>query len=139
MRKMFTHIYHDIISVENLLLAWQEFKRGKQKKEDVMLFERKRNLMSNILSLHYELKERTYTHGSYEHFVICDPKHRDIHKASVRDRLLHHAIYRLLYPFFDTTFIADSYSCRNEKGTHRAMNRFRYFAGKVSKYPFTIS
>lgn len=30
-------------------------------------------------------------------------------------------------------FIADSYSCRNEKGTHRAMNRFRSFAYRVSK------
>ena len=52
--------------------------------------------------------------------------------ASVRDRLVHHALYRQLYPFFDRTFISDSYSCRKEKGTHKAMNRFRNFARKVS-------
>ncbi len=51
----------------------------------------------------------------------------------VRDRLLHHAVYRRLYPFFDRTFIADSYSCQLGKGTHKAMNRFRTFAYKVSK------
>ncbi len=72
-------------------------------------------------------------HGGYVHFSITDPKPRNIHKATVRDRILHHAIYRLLYPFFDKTFIADSYSCRNNKGGHRAINKFRSFGNKVSK------
>lgn len=124
------HSYDDIISVENLLEAWQEFERGKKKKQDVVGF--KRHLMTNIVSLHKDLREKIYTHGTYHHFVVCDPKRRDIHKASVRDRLLHHALYRKLYPFFDTTFIADSYSCRDNKGTHRAMKRFDVFARKVS-------
>ena len=114
-----------------MLEAWKEFRSGKNKKSDVQIFER--HLMSNIISLHRDLKDRSYVHSSYEHFVICDPKRRDIHKATARDRLLHHALYRTLYPFFDRTFIADSYSCRNNKGTHKAMNRFRSFAGKVSK------
>jgi len=89
--------------------------------------------MDNIFSLHEELFNHTYNHGGYQAFKINDPKPRDIHKASVRDRLLHHAIYRILYPFFDRTFISDSYSCRLSKGTHRAINRFREFAYKVSQ------
>ena len=123
--------YEDIISVENLLDAWQEFKRGKSKRTDVQEFER--CLMKNVLELHRELSLGTYRHGGYHHFKISDPKPRDIHKAGVHDRLVHHALYRKLYPFFDRTFIADSYSCRLEKGTHKAMNRFRSFAHKVSK------
>ncbi len=83
--------------------------------------------------LHQELKNKTYLHGGYKHFKISDPKPRDIHKASVRDRLLHHAIYRQLYPFFDKTFISDSYSCRVGKGTHKAMDQFRRFSSQVSK------
>jgi retron-type reverse transcriptase len=83
--------------------------------------------------LHQELSSGTYRHGGYHAFKINDPKPRDIHKASVRDRLLHHALYRVLYPFFDRTFIADSYSCRVGKGTHKAMNRFRCFFYEVSK------
>ena len=92
-----------------------------------------RDLMRNVLALHRDLATDAYRHGGYHHFKIADPKPRDIHKASVRDRLVHHALYRQLYPFFDTTFITDSYSCRREKGTHRAMNRFREFAYQVSK------
>lgn len=88
--------------------------------------------MDNILALHEDLKSKTYEHGGYQAVKINDPKPRDIHKASARDRLVHHALYRILYPFFDTLFIADSYSCRKEKGTHRALDRFRSFARTVS-------
>lgn len=125
------HSYEDIISLENLLAAWREFVRGKRKKKDVQ--ELQHQLMTNLLALHRELKDGTYRHGEYNAFKISDPKPRDIHKASVRDRLVHHAIYRILYPFFDRTWIADSYSCRTRKGTHRAMNRFRSFVYKVSR------
>lgn len=130
-RKKETKIcYQDIISVENLLDAWREFVRGKKKKCDVQAFQYA--LTDNILALHADLKSKAYVHGGYEAFKVSDPKPRDIHKASVRDRLLHHAIHRILYPYFDRTFIADSYSCRIGKGVHRALNRFRSFGWKVS-------
>ncbi len=90
-------------------------------------------LADNILSLHNDLKNKTYVHGGYYAFNISDPKPRNIHKASVRDRLLHHAIYRKLYPNFDQRFIYDSFSCRKFKGTHRAMRRFKSFVYKVGQ------
>jgi retron-type reverse transcriptase len=127
----FIHDYNYIISLENLLEAWQEFLCRKRKRLDVQEFER--NLMGNVIQLHTELNDFSYIHSGYKHFKISDPKPRDIHKATAKDRLLHHAIYRQLYPFFDKTFIADSYSCRNHKGTHKAINRFRSMAQKVSK------
>ncbi len=100
-------------------------------RKDVLDFGR--NLMTNIITLHNELAAKAYKHSNYHAFNISDPKPRNIHKASVRDRLLHHALYRELYPFFDRTFIADSYSCRKYKGTHKAMERFRAFSCKVSR------
>src|SRR3989338_11244809 len=123
--------FEEIISIENLLLAWEEFLRGKRSRKDVQEFQLR--LMDNILSLHSNLKNKTYVHGGYYAFNISDPKPRSINKASVRDRLLHHAIYRILYPYFDKKFIHDSYSCRINKGTHKAINRFRDFFRKVSK------
>lgn len=127
---VFPHTYDNIISTENLLAAWKEFRRGKRSKRDVQEFQA--DLMHNILVLHRDLVGQTYCHGQYHHFRIADPKPRDIHKASVRDRLLHRALYRVLYPYFDTKFIHDSYSCRLGKGTHKAMHRFDSFARKVS-------
>ena len=119
-----------IASTENLIEAWQEFVAGKQKRIDVQEFSL--HLMDNAIALHREIISRSYRHGPYCAFSISDPKPRNIHKALVRDRLLHHAIYRKLYPFFDRTFIAHSYSCRENKGTHKALDCFDAFARRVS-------
>lgn len=123
--------FQDVVSLENLFLAWEEFIKEKKKKKDVMEFSV--HLSENIFNLHQDLKNKTYIHGLYHAFNISDPKPRNIHKATVRDRLLHHAIYRILYPYFDKKFIYDSYSCRKWKGTHRAIYRFDYFARKASQ------
>jgi RNA-directed DNA polymerase len=123
--------YNTIISLKNIHDAWREFSTGKKYKKDLSLFSL--NLSHHVYRLHEDLKNKTYNHGLYESFSINDPKPRKIHKACVRDRLLHHAVYRVLYPYFDRKFIFDSYSCRNNKGTHCAINRFREFARKVSK------
>ncbi len=128
---MNTTNFEKIISVDNLLLVWKEFLRGKRNKKDVQEFQL--HLMDNVLSLNNDLKNKTYVHGGYHAFNISDPKPRNIHKASVRDRLLHHAIYRILYLHFDKKFISDSFSCRLNKGTHKAINRFHDFSRKVSK------
>lgn len=128
---MFSIKYDDIISLDNLLLAWKEFKRGKKHKFDVQEFEFR--LMDNIISLHQDLKSHTYHHSGYHAFNLSDPKPRNIHKALVRDRLLHHALYRSLYWHFNKQFIHDSYSCRLGKGTHKALNRFTHFTRQASR------
>jgi retron-type reverse transcriptase len=128
---MLGHKYEEIISIDNLLTTWERFLRGKRNKKDVILFQA--HLADNIADLHKTLKDRTYIHGAYSAFNVSDPKPRNIHKASVRDRVLHHLIYKELYPYFEKQFIYDSYSCREDKGTHRAIDRFRNFARKVSK------
>ena len=116
--------------MENLLLSWKEFRAGKRGKIDVQEFER--NLEDNLFCLHSELKSRIYQHSDYTSFYITDPKSRHIHKALVRDRIVHHAIYRILYPIFDPLFMNDSYSCRNKKGTHRGVRRLEVFTRIVS-------
>lgn len=88
--------------------------------------------MDNILKLHQDLRNKSYKHSRYHAFKINDPKPRDIHKATVTDRIVHHAVYRILYPYFDRKFVFDSYSCRTNKGLHKAINRFRDIARKIS-------
>lgn len=128
--KKFNRSYEDIVTLKNLLKAWQEFLRGKRTRKDVVLFQVK--LMDNIHLLQSELENKTYRHGYYKEFNISDPKPRIIHKALVRDRLLHHLLYQELYKYFDAQFIFDSYSCRRNKGVHKALYRFRAFARKES-------
>lgn len=130
MRIQLHGLFNKIISMENLLVAWGQFVNGKRSKPDVQVFQR--YLLDNLVDLHNDLAVQQYHHGGYEAFVIADPKPRHIHKASVRDRVLHHAVYRVLYPEFDRTFVYDSYSCRESKGTHRAIKRFNILARRAS-------
>lgn len=111
--------------------AWEELIVGKTNKNDVQSFAL--NLFDNVATLHDDLVNKTYKHGGYYSFFINDPKRRHIHKAEVRDRLLHHAIYRLLYPFFERTFISDSYSCRLGKGVYKAIENFDIKSYEISK------
>ncbi|MDP3764649.1 MAG: reverse transcriptase/maturase family protein [bacterium] len=87
----------------------------------------------NLFQLNFELKNKTYKHSEYIPFYVTDPKLRHIHKACVLDRVLHQAIFRILYPIFDKHFIYDSYSCRVGKGTHIAVTRLETFYKQLSK------
>ncbi len=129
--KTFHDIYSQISSIENLFQAWEEFKKGKRKKLDVGIFER--NLEDNLFSIHEKLIAKTYKHRSYTGFHIADPKQRHIHKAEVRDRIVHHSLFKILNPLFDATFIPDSYSCRKGYGTHKGFKKLVVYARKVSK------
>lgn len=124
--KTYKNLFWKIISPENLFRSWNVFKANKRNKPDVALFEL--NLESNIFGLYRDLKGGSYRHGSYKSFWIHDPKLRRIHKAIVRDRVLHHAVFRILNPIFEPTFIPTSFSCRVGKGTHRG---FRFLADTI--------
>lgn len=128
--KKFVKSYSEIVTVPNILLAWQEFLTGKKKRTDVVIFQSR--LMDNVLNLYNDLKNKAYKHREYKAFNVSDPKPRNIHKATVRDRLLHHLLYKETYSYFDKKFIFDSYSCRLSKGTHRAIYKFSNFAKKAS-------
>ncbi|MBI2041630.1 MAG: group II intron reverse transcriptase domain-containing protein [Candidatus Nealsonbacteria bacterium] len=118
--KIYKNIFNKIISLENLFSAWDKFKSDKQKKRDVQQFEWR--LEENIFQLRRDLKYRRYKHGSYASFYLHDPKQRHIHKAIVRDRILHHAVFSVLNPIFEQTFISNSLSCRIDKGTHKGID-----------------
>ncbi len=132
--KTANNVYNEIISPKNLFLAWDEFKKGKRKKKDVQKFEWK--LEENIFQLYRDLKSKKYKHETYTSFHIQDPKQRHIHKATVRDRVLHHAIFKVVNPIFEPTFISHSFSCRVDKGTHKGINDVSFMLRGISSNGF---
>lgn len=120
-----------MISPENLFAAWEEFRKAKSSRKDVQAFEWK--LEEFTFMLHRNLAAGTYRHGPYHAFRICDPKQRQIHKATVRDRIVHHAVFAALNPIFESTFISHSFSCRKGKGTHRGVDALERMLWKVSR------
>ncbi|HEY4484365.1 MAG TPA: reverse transcriptase/maturase family protein [Candidatus Paceibacterota bacterium] len=129
--KIYKNVFEKLISLENLFAAWDAFKSDKSNRYDVQVFERK--LEENIFELHRDLQAKKYKHGAYTGFWIRDPKPRHIHKATVRDRVLHHAIFKILNPIFEPTFIAQSFSCRVGKGTHKGIRELKEIANKIGR------
>jgi len=129
--KIYKDLYWFIISPQTLFHAWDIFKSDKRSRPDVVNFEL--NLEKNIFNLYRCLKNKTYTHGPYRGFWIHDPKVRRVHKATVVDRVLHHAIFQILNPIFEPTFIAFSFSCRVGKGTHKGVDATRGMLQKESR------
>lgn len=124
-------LFERIITMENLVAAWREFRRGKGRKRDVMAFADYAE--ERLVSLAHDLADGRYRHGQYTRFVVHDPKRREISKASVRDRVLHHAICRVIEPIFERGFIFDSYANRRGKGVLAASDRFDVFARRCSR------
>lgn len=121
----------DMFTIEKMFLCWREFKKGKTKKDDICDF--LLHLYKNILNIQVEISSGNYEHQKYTHFVLSDTKKRDIHKATVKDRFIHYVLFNNLYQYFEKIFIFDSYSCRINKGTQKAVNRFLEFGRKCGK------
>ena len=118
-------MFEELFSIDNLFYAWKKFKKGKSRKKDVIEFEY--NLEDNIFSLHTDIISGRYQHGEYSYFRVFDSKKRDIHKACVRDRVIHQIIYQYLSTLYESVFIKDSYSSRIGKGNLKAVATFKYF------------
>lgn len=119
-------VWQQLVSFENLLLAFTKARRGKRRRNSVALFEC--NLEKELLQLQHELISGTYCPGDYRQFTIYERKPRLISAAPFRDRVVHHAIMNVIEPTIDRRFIDDSYACRKGKGTHAAVARYQDYA-----------
>lgn len=123
-------MFNRICSFQNLHLAYLKARKCKRYRDEILKFSY--NLEENLLKLQEELLSQTYRHGGYREFIVCDSKKRKIKAAPFRDRVVHHALCDIIEPIFDKGFIYDSYACREEKGTHRAIKRLESFLKSAS-------
>ncbi|OGV66288.1 MAG: hypothetical protein A2498_10495, partial [Lentisphaerae bacterium RIFOXYC12_FULL_60_16] len=124
--KPLCHIFEEIVSLENLFRAAEAtLRHGRRFRGEGAGF--KFNLEKEVFKLHAQLAAGRYRHGRYRLFTVWDPKVRVIAAASVRDRVLHHAVHDVIAPRLDRMFIHDSYACRSGKGTHGALDRAHGF------------
>jgi len=127
--KTYNKLYEEICSMNNLANAWQKARKGKTKKGYVIEFEK--GIRKNLLKLREELLNQIYKPKPLVTFTLRDPKTRKISKSAFRDRIVHHAIVRVIEPIFDKTFICDSCANRKGKGNLYALKRFKQFSKKV--------
>jgi retron-type reverse transcriptase len=139
--KSYKNLYPKIYPFASLYQAFRAARQGgKRKKVEVASFEF--DLEHNLLELETELREQTYRPGGYTNFYIYEPKRRLVSVAPFRDRVVHHALCRVIEPIWEKRFIPTSFACRVGKGTHQALDQcqawarhYRYaFQGDIVKY-----
>jgi len=120
-----------IFSLENLYKAYLDCRENKRKTANALKFEY--NLEENLLKLQKELANGTYQPGRSICFAVLEPTPREIFAADFRDRIVHHLLVREINDIGEKNFIFDSYACRKEKGTHKAVEKLKTFIKKVSQ------
>ncbi|MDO8482479.1 MAG: reverse transcriptase domain-containing protein [bacterium] len=118
-------MFEQICDFKNLHTAYLKARKGKRYRGKILEFGY--HLEENLLKLKDDLLSGNYRHGEYREFTVCDSKKRNIKAAPFRDRVVHHAVCNIIEPIFNKGFIYDSYACRTEKGTHKAVKRLQSF------------
>ncbi|AQQ09839.1 Group II intron-encoded protein LtrA [Sedimentisphaera cyanobacteriorum] len=124
--KRHKQLYESVCSFENLYAAAVKAMKGKRGKRPGAGFYAE--MEDEIITLQKQLLDGTYCHGGYHYFEIHEPKQRTVAAAEFRDRVVHHAVIRVIEPLFERRFIEDSYACRVNKGTHAGMKRAAHYA-----------
>lgn len=122
------NLWGELTSWRNLLAAAHSAARGKRFRPDVARF--MLELEPNLAALRRELAGGSYCPGSYRVLMVNDPKPRRISAAPFRDRVVHHALTRVLEPVFERRFTRDSFACRTGYGMHAALQRARRAAAR---------
>jgi len=120
--RRFGSLFDDVVSAANLWQGWREFRRGKRNRPSVRAFEPRAD--RHVQRLHRELASGIYRPGEYRLRAILEPKRRLVAAAPVPDRVVHHAIHRVLAPRLDRRLIDTTFACREGFGTHRAILAF---------------
>jgi retron-type reverse transcriptase len=123
------NLWSCVTSYENLLAAAEAAARGKRFRPDVAAFDARRE--EEVARLRAELLGGSYRPGPYRDWLLREGKPRVISAAPFRDRVVHHALCRVLEPLWERRFIPDSYACRPGKGTHAAADRYQVFSRRA--------
>ncbi len=119
-------LMQEVVTAENLRLAFWKAAKGNRAKTDCRAFEA--DLDGHLEALRVGLASGTTEFGNYRHFRIRDPKPRLICAAAFVERVAHHALMNLCEPILERAAVFDSYACRKGKGRLAAVDRARHFA-----------
>ncbi len=120
-------------SWSNVYAAFHDAARGKRASAVVAAFDLEAE--RHVSEIAASLQAQAYRPQPYHSFLIHDPKRRLVSAAAFRDRVVHHALIRVIEPLFEPRFIFDSYANRKGKGTHAALDRAQSF---MRRFPYVL-
>lgn len=124
--------YDKHLTFEALLEAHNRASKTKRNSKEVLIFEI--DLETNLINLYRKLKNGTYKMGKYRQFTIYEPKKRIIQSLPYVDRIVHQwYVYEFIKPYYVPRFIADTYACIDNRGTHKAVDKAQQYMRKMKR------
>lgn len=129
-------LFEQCVSVQALYQGYLDARRHKRSTRACLMFERR--LGAQIHRLHDALVAGTYRPSPYATFQVLHPKPRTISAPSFADRIVQHAVYNVVRPIFDRSFIDQSFACRHGRGTHMAADYAQRALQRVPRDSYSL-
>jgi len=117
------NLIEEVADWNNLVAAHKLCRRGKSRNREVLEFES--DLWASLGAIQNELLWGMYEIGDYRHFLVYDPKRREISAAPYRDRVVMQAICRVCEPIWTNALIPDTFACVRGRGVYQAISRLQ--------------
>ena len=112
-------LYPRICDRRNFSIAAHRAALGKRSRGEVVNF--LQSVDGRLNQIIRQLGDGTFSFGEYRSFTIRDPKQRMIHAPTFRDRVVHHAMIRVVGPIFELGAMEHSFACRKGRGPAQAL------------------
>jgi len=123
------NLFKEIVTTENIHLAYCKARKGKRRQRKVQAFEK--NLDDNIKNISKSLIDRTFQTSEYRTKIIHEPKERTIFILPFApDRIVQHSLMNIIEPMWDKMMIHNNFACRVGKGIHAGSRKTMEYVRK---------
>lgn len=123
------NLFDLVVDYNNLLAAWNEVRLGKRMHVGVLRTERRLPVV--LQRLQDALERGTYRPQPNRSFVVHDPKTRMIEAPHLHDRIVQHAVTRVVRDLIEPRLIRHTYACIRGRGTHAASEQAHRYVRRV--------
>lgn len=122
--------FNDIVTDKNINEAYRIIRKNTIHRKKLTVFEM--YYLSNIFNIKNNLYNNTYTHQSYNIFLVQEPKYRIIMSEKLYDKIINHLISKfVLKPCIDKVLISSNVATREDKGSKAAIDYMKYYVNKL--------
>lgn len=112
-------LFEEFVSFDNLHAAAMEVATGKWRKSEWAKWYL--NLETNIIDLQNRLIWDMWRPHPTVDFYVMEPKKRPVARPHIEDRIVGHALMRIILPYLERRSSAQSFACRKGKGSFNAV------------------
>ncbi|NIJ40354.1 retron-type reverse transcriptase [Parvibaculum indicum] len=116
MAKKYRNLISLILEDRNIRRAYARTSLGRRGTYGYHEF--KEHAEANLARLREDILSGRFQPDPVRHFMVFEPKPRNIEALSFRDRVAHHALVNVIGPIFEATFLPRSFACRAGMGSH---------------------